>query len=281
MGFVVLVADRPGHRRVRPLIGVARSSSTRRRGEIGFWAGFAVFFPAVTGVMAGLGLSGDLRDPGKSIPLGSIAAVATGFVVYLLVPILLISRRRRRRSARRPAGLVDGSLSSAVAGPPRALGGHLLLRGGLDPGGTADLAGAGPVTASHRVFSDRPNGRFERELLPGMVVALAIAIGAVFLGDLNAVAAVVSMFFLTVYGTINLVAAFEVLSGDPSWRPKINVPWPVTLAGGLACIVVMVLINPVAGRGRAHGGVRAVGVPFTARRRRRAGAMPAGGSTRP
>ena len=80
-----------------------------------------------------------------------------------------------------------------------------------------------------------------------MVVALAIAVGAVFLGNLNAVAAVVTMFFLTVYGTVNLVAAFEVLSGDPSWRPKIKVPWPVTLIGGLACIVVMFLINPVAG----------------------------------
>jgi hypothetical protein len=80
-----------------------------------------------------------------------------------------------------------------------------------------------------------------------MAVALAIAVGAVFLGNLNAVAAVVSMFFLTVYGTVNIVAAFEVLSGDPSWRPKINVPWPVTLAGGLACMVVMVLISPIAG----------------------------------
>jgi hypothetical protein len=86
-----------------------------------------------------------------------------------------------------------------------------------------------------------------RDLLPGIAVALAIAVAAVFLGNLNAVAAVVSMFFLTVYGTVNLVAAFEVLSGDPSWRPKISVPWPITLAGGLACMVVMVLISPVAG----------------------------------
>jgi len=72
-------------------------------------------------------------------------------------------------------------------------------------------------------------------------------IGAVLLGDLNAVAALVTMFFLTVYGTVNIVATFEVLSGDPSWRPKIKVPWPITLIGGLACVVVMVLISPVAG----------------------------------
>jgi len=50
-----------------------------------------------------------------------------------------------------------------------------------------------------------------------------------------------------VYGTVNIVATFEVLSGDPSWRPKIKVPWPVTLLGGLACGVVMILISPVAG----------------------------------
>ncbi|OGF59558.1 MAG: hypothetical protein A2Y62_03715 [Candidatus Fischerbacteria bacterium RBG_13_37_8] len=58
-------------------------------GEIGFWAGFAIFFPAVTGVMAGLGLSGDLRNPGRAIPLGSISGVLTGFAIYMLVPVIL------------------------------------------------------------------------------------------------------------------------------------------------------------------------------------------------
>ncbi len=86
-----------------------------------------------------------------------------------------------------------------------------------------------------------------RGLLPGMTVAIAIAVAAVFLGNLNAVATVVSMFFLTVYGTVNLVSAFEALSGDPSWRPRLRVPWLVSLIGGLACIVVMVLISPIAG----------------------------------
>ena len=62
----------------------------------------------------------------------------------------------------------------------------------------------------------------------------------------NAVAAVVSMFFLTVYGTVNLVAAFEALSGDPSWRPGLRVHWSVSLLGGVGCLVVMFLIAPLA-----------------------------------
>jgi len=214
-------------------------------GDIGFWVGFAVFFPAVTGVMAGLGLSGDLRDPGKSIPLGSITAVAVGFLVYLLIPILLSLGAEPAELRDDPMvwskiavfgpwlvlpGLWSAIFSSAVGSilaAPRTL--QALARDGLAPR-----------------FLYRPTGD-NRELLPGMMVALAIAVSAVFLGNLNAVAMVVSMFFLTVYGTVNIVATFEVLSGDPSWRPKIKVPWPITLIGGLACVVVMVLISPFAG----------------------------------
>jgi amino acid transporter len=214
-------------------------------GDVGFWAGFAVFFPAVTGVMAGLGLSGDLRDPGKSIPLGSIAAVGTGFLVYLLVPLLL-------SLGADPSDLRDDPLVwSRIA----VLGPWLVL-----PGLWSAIfsSAVGSILAAPRTLqalaSDglaprllRPRSGGARDLLPGMIVALSIAVAAVFLGNLNAVAAVVSMFFLTVYGTVNIVAAFEALSGDPSWRPKIKVPWPIPLAGGIACMVVMVLISPAAG----------------------------------
>ncbi|MEE4273711.1 MAG: hypothetical protein V2I67_18695 [Thermoanaerobaculales bacterium] len=214
-------------------------------GEVGFWRGFAIFFPAVTGVMVGLGLSGDLRDPSRSIPLGSIAAVATGLAVYLAVPVLLILGADLADLRSEPMvwskiavfgpwlilpGLWAAIFSSAVGSvlaAPRTL--QALARDGLAPRalGTRSVDG--------------------RELMPGMVVTLAIAVGAVFLGNLNAVATVVSMFFLTVYGTINIAASFEFLSGDPSWRPKIRVPWWLTMAVGVACAAVMVLISPVAG----------------------------------
>jgi amino acid transporter len=214
-------------------------------GDLTLWQGFAIFFPAVTGIMAGLGLSGDLQNPGRAIPLGAILAVLTGFAVYLTVPIILSlgaspedlradSLVWTRIAVLGPwlviPGLWAAIFSSAVGsmlGAPRTL--QALSRDGLAP----------------RLFG-RITGDW-KEIVPGMVVAALIALGAVMLGNLNSVAILVSMFFLTVYGTANFVAAFEALSGDPSWRPKIRVPWLVNLAGGLACVVVMFLINPLAG----------------------------------
>jgi len=214
-------------------------------GTLGFWAGFAIFFPAVTGVMAGLGLSGDLKQPGRSIPVGSLLAVATGLIVYLAVPVLLAvgadpeELRNESLIWTRIAvlgpwlvlpGLWAAIFSSAVGSmlaAPRTL--QALARDGIAPS----------------MLAKQIEGW--RGLLPGLIISMAIALLAVVLGNLNAVAAVVSMFFLTVYGTINIVATFEALSGDPSWRPKIKVPWPVNLAGGIACLIVMLLINPLAG----------------------------------
>lgn len=213
--------------------------------ELAFWAGFAVFFPAVTGVMAGLGLSGDLEDPGRAIPLGSITAVATGFVVYLVVPVLLALGAS-------PAALREDPLIWARIAP---LGPILIL-----PGLWAAIfsSAVGSILAAPRTLQAlsrdgiaprlllRPPGNLP-DILPGLVVSVALALSAVLLGNLNTVATVVSMFFLTVYGTVNLVAAFEVLSGDPSWRPRIHVHWAIYLAGGLGCLACMVLISPMAG----------------------------------
>jgi len=214
-------------------------------GEVGFWTGFAVFFPAVTGVMAGLGLSGDLRDPGHSLPRGSLLAVFTGLIIYLVVPVLLVMGAPRDALRTDPLvwtriallgpvlilpGLWAAIFSSAVGsilGAPRTL--QALARDGLAP----------------RFFARTGEGR--SDLLPALLVSLVLALGAVYLGNLNAVAAVVTMFFLTVYGTINFVAAFEALSGDPSWRPRLRVPWIVNLIGGFGCLAVMLLINPLVG----------------------------------
>ncbi len=211
-----------------------------------FWTGFAIFFPAVTGVMAGLGLSGDLKDPKRSIPKGAILAVFTGFFVYLLIPVLLVMGASATKLQTDDLvwihitvpygywlilpGLFGAVFSSAVGsmlGAPRTL--QALAMDGIAP----------------RILGVN-TGRNE-DLKGGLIVSIVISLGAVLLGDLNTVAPVVTVFFLTTYGIINFTAAFETLSGDPSWRPKLKIPWSISLFGGVVCVMVIFLIEPIAG----------------------------------
>jgi len=207
-----------------------------------FWAVFAIFFPAVTGIMAGLSLSGDLEEPRRAIPRGTLYAVLTGFFVYLLIPFILALGAE-------PAALREEPLlwtKIAAFGPWLILPG---LWGAIFSSAVGSMLGA-PRTLqalaqdhlAPRILANRRKGD-RSEPVFGLLVTLILALGAVFLGNLNAVATVVTMFFLSVYGIINLVAALEKLSGNPSWRPRVDVPWWLSLFGALACFSVMMLIH--------------------------------------
>lgn len=211
-------------------------------GSRDFWHVFAVFFPAVTGIMAGVSLSGDLADPKRSIPRGTIWAVLVGFAIYLLVPVVLAFGADMQTLATDTLvwlqvaavpvlilpGLWGAILSSAVGsilGAPRTL--EALVDDGVMPHYLARGRKAKLPSRAH-------------------LLSTAVALGAVALGNLNAVAPVLTMFFLTTYGMVNLVAGLERLSGAPSFRPTVQIPWPVSLAGAAGCFWVMFLISPVA-----------------------------------
>ena len=219
---------------------------TYRTAEGGFWYVFAVFFPAVTGFTAGIGMSGDLENPRHSIPRGTLLAVVTGTAVYLLIPVLLgiTTQLSPEELAQTGSGtwtkvavagawliypgiwgaILSSAFGSALGGP-RVL--QALASDGLAPRFLARLSKTGQPTVATWISG-------------------AIALSAVALGGLNAVAQFVTILFLTLYVTINLSAGLEQLVGDPSYRPTIKVPWYISLLGSIGAIVVMALINPLA-----------------------------------
>jgi amino acid transporter len=103
-----------------------------------FWVIFGIFFPAVTGFTQGVSMSGDLKDPGKSLPLGTFLAVGISIVVYFSVAmvfsgvlpnqVMMEDYQSIKKVARYgfliDAGVIAATLSSAMAsflGGPRIL----------------------------------------------------------------------------------------------------------------------------------------------------------------
>ncbi len=211
-----------------------------------FWTVFAVFFPAVTGIMAGVNMSGDLKDPIKSIPTGTLAAVGTGYLIYMILPIILVFRADTASLIENPLimqqisfwgpaillGVWGATLSSAIGsilGAPRVL--QAVVRDRVLP------RFLNPLGAGHG-RDDEPRN--------GTLVTLVIAISAVGVGDLNLIAPILSMFFLTTYLVLNVAAGIEGFLDSPSFRPTFKVHWSLSLLGAIGCLGVMFLIDAMA-----------------------------------
>ena len=207
-----------------------------------FWTVFAVFFPAVTGILSGLGMSGDLKDPGRAIPKGTIAAVLVGYAIYMAVPIalrLMVSDDALLRSdtmilqkcARWQMPILLGvwaaTLSSAIGSflvAPRVL--QALSRDRLLPG-----------------FFAHGFGRADDPRLAAAVCFSVAAVG-IWLGDINAIAPVLTLFNLSTYGLLNFCAAVEEAMANPSWRPTFRVKAFFSFLGFAGCVSAMFMISP-------------------------------------
>ncbi len=220
----------------------ARSEPAYIEGQ-SFWSVFAIFFPAVTGIMSGVSMSGDLKDPAKSIPRGTLWAVGFTFVVYLLQLVWLSLGASREELVGN--ALVMQTISLA---PPLIIAG---LWAATLSSALASLVAA-PRTLQ-ALAKDRVMPRFlskghgpSKEPRIALVLSAAISIVCVWVGDLNLIAPLISMFFLATYGAVNLVAALESWTSNPTYRPTFKVHWLVSLVGAIACFGIMLLLNPLA-----------------------------------
>jgi amino acid transporter len=208
-----------------------------------FWVLFAIFFPAVTGFTQGVSMSGDLKDAGRSLPLGTFLAVGVSMVVYFCAAVVFAAAlpgedlTRDYGAMKRVAyvdwlidcGVIAATLSSAMAsflGAPRIL----------------------QSIAQDRIFSvllpfaqgTGPTGNPRRDVL----LSAGIALATVGLGNLNLIALVVSMFFLISYGLLNYATFFEARAASPSFRPRFR--WfdaRLSLLGAGGCLGAMLAID--------------------------------------
>lgn len=208
-----------------------------------FWTVFAVFFPAVTGIEVGISLSGDLKDPSMSIPRGTILSILVTAVIYIAAVFWFASHLTAQE-------LIENNLAmQSVALVPT------LILAGVWASTLSSALGsvlAAPRTlqaiAEDRVLPTWMAGKMGSQTEPRVAVLLsaAVAISVIWLGDLNFVAPIISMFFLNTYGMVNLVASIEKLVGNPSYRPRFQIPWPVSMLGAIGCYGAMFLISPAA-----------------------------------
>ncbi|MDR3094101.1 MAG: amino acid permease [Bacteroidales bacterium] len=209
-----------------------------------FW--FAICFPAFTGMTAGVGLSGDLQNPGKSIPLGTMLGTVTGLVVYALVVWKLSV------SASQADLLQDQLMMSRIA-----LGGSIIIPLGLMASTFSSAMGSAMVAprtlqalASDKSFPMRKINLFlakgrgqNHEPFNAAFLSFVIALVFVLLGDVNAVAQIISMFFLITYGSLCLISFLNHFGSPPSYRPRFRSKWFLSLGGFLLSIWVMFKIN--------------------------------------
>lgn len=214
---------------------------------LGFFTVFAIIFPGFTGMTAGVGLSGDLKNPGRSIPLGTLAATLCGMIIYVFIAFKLASSAS-------PADLADTSklvmadiawqgwwlipIGLAAATISSALGSILVAPRTLQAIARDRLL---PSTYLNRWLS-RGKGKSD-EPFNASLITVAIALFFILLGALDSVAEVISMFFMVTYGSLCLISFLQHFAADPSYRPKFRSRWYFSLFGAVLCFGLMFFMN--------------------------------------
>ncbi|CAH4031096.1 solute carrier family 12 member 8 [Pieris brassicae] len=163
---------------------------------------FGVFFPTITGILAGINMSGDLRNPSLNIPNGSLAAISTGTFLYLMFVITLAA------TVTREALLTNFSITTDMSAV------KILLLAGLYVSSMSSCLGA--MYGTPRVLQSISN----EKVIPGlevlghgrgpnkvpiysMIVVAVVTVTFIIIGDINKLAPIVTMPFLITYASID------------------------------------------------------------------------------
>jgi len=208
-----------------------------------FWLVFAVFFPAATGIMAGANMSGELKDPRKSIPIGTLWAIGVSFFIYMFLAYWIARSASSDELLNNYNIMIEKSFF-----PPLVIAGVL---GATFSSALASMVGSSRILYAMGTHSVLPYsawlGKLNSTGQPrnAMLVTGAMIFLSMLLRDLNAVAPLVTMFFLITYAMLNVVVIIEQSLGLISFRPLFTVPRWVPWIGLIASVFAMFIINPI------------------------------------
>ncbi|KAM4728483.1 solute carrier family 12 member 7-like [Anableps anableps] len=209
-----------------------------------------IYFPSVTGIMAGSNRSGDLRDAQRSIPVGTILAILTTSFLYISFVVLfgaciegVVLRDKFGFSVKKnpvigvlawpsPWVIVIGSFFSccgaglqSLTGAPRLL--QAIARDGIIP--------------FLQVFG---HGKTNGEPTWALLLTVGICEIGILIASLDEVAPILSMFFLMCYLFVNLACAVQTLLCTPNWRPRFKFyHWTLSFLGMSLCLSLMFICS--------------------------------------
>lgn len=220
--------------------GTFRSVGTTTDTE--FWVVFAVFFPASTGIMAGANMSGELKDPRKSIPAGTLWAIGVSLIIYLILAFWIARTATENELLNNFNVMIDKAFF-----PPLVIAGVL---GATFSSALASIIGSSRILFAMGQHQVVPKSewleRLDKSAQPrnAMIVTGAMIFLSMLLRDLNAVAPLVTMFFLITYAMLNVVVIIEQQLGLISFRPLFTVHKLIPWFGLVGSVVAMFIINP-------------------------------------
>ncbi|NXN77758.1 S12A3 protein, partial [Bombycilla garrulus] len=249
--------------------------------EGSFFGLFSIFFPSATGILAGANISGDLKDPAVAIPKGTLMAIFWTTMSYLVLSATIGACVVRDASGSLNDSVAVGSpgceglacsfgwnftsctqqqscrygLSNYYQSMSMVSGFGPLITAGIF-GATLSSALACLVSAP-KVFQclckdqlypligffGKGYGR-NSEPIRGYMLTYVIAVGFILIAELNAIAPIISNFFLCSYALINFSCFHASITNSPGWRPSFQYysKW-AALFGAAVSVVIMFLLT--------------------------------------
>ena len=211
-----------------------------------FFVVFAIIFPAFTGMTAGVGLSGDLKNPSKAIPLGTTLATISGMIIYFFIVYKLslsasvedLQQHQLIMAKIAIAGVVVIPLGLAASTISSALGSVMVAPR------TLQALALDKAFPSKKINSWLSSSRsIDNEPTNASLVTSIIAFVFVAVGNVDVVASIISMFFMVTYGSLCLISFLNHFGSSPSYRPSFRSRWYISLTGFLVAVWVMFKIN--------------------------------------